>query len=479
MADTVTVPFATQSYLSRSKPISAQRLVNLFPEAEPGDAKTPVALFGTPGLTAFGNVGPGPIRGEKVMNDTLYVVSGSALYSVDSAGSSTNIGTVDGLGIVYMIENGTQLCVVTSTGSGYVYDRSDGSYGPIDDEQWPGASTADYVDGYGVFTQKDSQEWFLSNLLDFTAYEGTDFATAESATDSLVRVFVNERVVHLFGSQSIELWGNTGAASFPFERVGSGLIENGLAAAAAVTRLTGDASKPGGIAFLGSDKVVYLLVGAQAMRISTHGVEYQIGTYGSLSDAEFWSYDQEGHTFLVAHFPSVAKTWCYDLSTSVWHERGQWNPAVGDFSRWIARSYAFAYGKHIVGHHSTGDLYEMSLDTYDEDGDQIVRQAVSAPVSKDNIRMVYDRLEMDMEVGVGLASGQGSDPQCFLDWSDDGGFTWSNQIQASMGAKGKYNARVIFRRMGQGRKRIFRLWFSDPVKTTLLQAQATARRGLS
>jgi len=40
------IPFATNSYSSRSLPISAQRTVNCYAEKEPEDAETPVAVFG-------------------------------------------------------------------------------------------------------------------------------------------------------------------------------------------------------------------------------------------------------------------------------------------------------------------------------------------------------------------------------------------------------------------------------------------------
>jgi hypothetical protein len=39
---------------------------------------------------------------------------------------------------------------------------------------------------------------------------------------------------------------------------------------------------------------------------------------------------------------------------------------------------------------------------------------------------------------VGLSSGQGSAPVALLSWSDDGGHTWSNEHEASMGAVGEY-----------------------------------------
>jgi hypothetical protein len=70
------IPFATQAYLLKSLPVSAQQCINFYAEREPPDAKTTVAMFGIPGLLQFVTAGKGPIRGLNVMNNVLYVISG-------------------------------------------------------------------------------------------------------------------------------------------------------------------------------------------------------------------------------------------------------------------------------------------------------------------------------------------------------------------------------------------------------------------
>jgi hypothetical protein len=80
------IPFAVESYSSRSLPVSAQRVVNCYAEKEPPDAKTQVAVFGSPGMTRFATCGTGPVRGFTFMNGVAYVVSGQRLYSLTSPG---------------------------------------------------------------------------------------------------------------------------------------------------------------------------------------------------------------------------------------------------------------------------------------------------------------------------------------------------------------------------------------------------------
>jgi hypothetical protein len=93
--------------------------------------------------------------------------------------------------------------------------------------------------------------------------------------------------------------------------------------------------------------------------------------------------------------------------------------------------------------------------------------------------LFWDRLQIDIQAGVGLASGQGSDPQIMLRYSDDGGQTWSHERWQSAGAQGKYRKRAIWKRLGRSRDRVFELVVTDPVKWVFLQALALLREGRS
>ena len=103
--------------------------------------------------------------------------------------------------------------------------------------------------------------------------------------------------------------------------------------------------------------------------------------------------------------------------------------------------------------------------------------ATSPPVTAENRRMNHSRLELVFESGVGLNLGQGSDPQVMLDWSDDGGRTWSAQRFRSLGKMGRFRARTIWNQLGQARDRVYRYQISDPVRRTLILATTEAMTG--
>lgn len=472
------VPFATTCYQARSLPLSAQRCVNLFVETAPNDARAPVILYGTPGLVSLGTVGNGPIRLLHEMGGILYCVSRDQLYSVNSSGVGTLLGTLAGPPLTdYALQgadNGSQLVIVnTGTGRATVYDADTATLTPVNDSDFPRASSVSYVDGYHVFTRPDTGQWFISDLLEATSYDALDFATAETYPDNLVRVFVDHREVWLFGAKSTEIWTNTGAALFPFQRLSGTVIERGCAASNSVAKLDNS------IFWLADDGVIYRASGYQPVRVSTHAIEFALDHYTTLSDAYAFSYTQEGHGFYVLTFPSQGVTWCFDVASGMWHERESRDSEGRSLGRWRVGSYAQAYNLHIAGDCLTNRLYQMDLDTGTENGVAIRRIAVSPPLHAQGDRMFMARLEIEADCGVGLTSGQGVNPQLMLDWSDDGGRTWSNEHWSTLGRMGKYLRRCRWHRLGRFRERYLRITASDPVPIHILGAQAELDKGFS
>jgi hypothetical protein len=109
-----------------------------------------------------------------------------------------------------------------------------------------------------------------------------------------------------------------------------------------------------------------------------------------------------------------------------------------------------------------------------------IRRLRRAPhLSSEQMWQFFNLLKLDIQAGVGLVTGQGSDPQLMLKWSDDGGFTWSNEHWVSAGKIGQYRRRAIWRRMGRGRDRVYEVTMSDPVLWALLDAEIDATKGTS
>jgi hypothetical protein len=108
--------------------------------------------------------------------------------------------------------------------------------------------------------------------------------------------------------------------------------------------------------------------------------------------------------------------------------------------------------------------------SYDLDTRYIRRLRRAPHVANENKRTFYRTFELDLERGVGLATGQGSDPLVMLRLSRDGGHTWGEALLMSAGAMGAYTQRAVARRLGHARDVVFEVTVSDPVAWSLVQA---------
>jgi len=453
------IPFAKQAYSSRSLPVMAQRCLNLYPEFQSKDAKDTITLHSTPGLKLFVTVGTGPIQGTHKFKDLLYVVSGTTLYSVTSTGTVTSIGICSTGGRVIMDNNGIDIVMVNGI-VGYEYSIAGGLKQIVDINFFP-AKTVTFQDGYFIFERTGTGQFFLSGLYAVT-FLGTDFATAEGSPDDLKAVLSDTRELWLFGDNTIEVWWNSGDANFPFERYQGAYIEKGCAASYSVAKMNNI------VFWLADDLSVYMAIGFKEQQISQPGIDFAIGGYARVDDAYGFTYIQEGHFFYQLTFPSENATWVFDISNKLWHERGSDYPV----KRHRSNSHTKAFKKHLVGDYQNGNVYEYDLDTYTDNGQPIIRDAVSPPIYDEVDKIFMSRMQVDFESGVGLIDGQGSDPQAMLRWSDDGGKTFKNEHWKSIGKVGGYLDRVVWRRLGGFRQRIFWLRITDPVKIAIISAYA-------
>jgi hypothetical protein len=280
--------------------------------------------------------------------------------------------------------------------------------------------------------------------------------------------------VWLFGANSAEIWVDTGSASFPFERTGNAFIEYGCSSADTIQKLNDTIFWLGG-GNIGSG-IVYTASGYTPNRVSTNAVEFAIASYGDLSNSFATCYQQEGHTFYCLTFPTVGKTWVYDVSTTLWHERDYESPTTGISSQWRPSCIESLNGINLAGDYLDGRLYALDMDYYTNDGDNITRLRSCMAQSQNQDRLFFSTMQVDMMTGVGLPSGALA--QLMLRYSNDGGQTWSNTKYANVGASGQYSARVMFNRLGSGRNRPWEISMTDPVKFVVLGAFVTASAGV-
>lgn len=448
--------FALGTNEGRSKAANTERLVNLFAEQQPPSAKAQAVLYGTPGLSRFWDFENGPIYGMHQMGDSLFVVSGNRLYEITSSFKQKDHGECNVAGRVSMADNGFDLVFVDGY-QGWKWTDG-GSVEKIAGDGWYPANTVTFQDGYFIFNRAGTGQFFTSKLLS-TEFDPLAFATAEGAPDDTVSVISNYRELWVFGKKSVEIWYNSGNVDFAFDRMQGAFIERGTLAPESIIKVNGQ------MVWLGDDGIIYAAVGYQPQRISTHAVEHSIDQLSRNDDAFAWWYSEEGHVFYMITFPTDRVTWSYDFATGMWHERSHLHHGMHP-----ANCCARWNGKNIVGDFQNGLLYELDLEALDDDGIAIQRIAQSGITHAARERVTAHSFELDMESGVGIDVGHGDNPQAMLQWSDDGGNTWSNEHWAAIGMVGQYLSRVKWNRLGRFRQRSWRVVITDPVPVAIIAA---------
>lgn len=461
------VPLPAASAVARSLPLTRQRVVNCFAQKAPQDARTPYALYGTPGQLGFAvGVLPSPIRAMHTGgNGTPYVIAGDGLYTLSSTGTVAFLGSVAIVagGFITIATSSTQVAV-SSAGHGYVGALS-GPIAEISDPDFIGNPVSvEHIDGYFLWCFADGRIQ-VSSLLAGTDYDALDFASAEGAPDGLVRGVADHREAWLFGSDTIEIWYNSGEADFPFRRRDGAFLERGCLAGATIAKLDNS------LVWLGNDRIVYKVDQYAPIRVSTHEVELALAESGRADEARAWCYTQEGHWFYVLWLPNRAAL-VYDAATQLWHERLSYGR-----DHWSGGAGCMAYGKSLLGDCDGANVYELDLDTYADNGGVLRSEITYAPIYNDGRWMFFRSVQHEMEVGVGLATGQGDAPVAMLSWSDDGR-TWSNERDVPIGPIGAYRQRAICHRLGAARVgRSFRWAITDPVKRVFHGATYAATGG--
>ena len=361
------------------------------------------------------------------------------------------------------------------------------------------AVTGGFLDGYFIVNrtrsanpalQAQGRTFNISALNDGTFWDPLDFAVKEGYSDYIQSILCDHEELILFGTETTEVWTNigstidaSGVASFPFQRMQGAFNNDGSAV------IYAPCSVGPYRCWLGSgtngQTVAYRALAFSPERISTHAQESNWNAPSfNVKDAVSYAYLDDGHLFWVINFWAQSQTWVYDMSEGLWHERAAWVPASSTFARYQPWFHAFVPewgigGKHIVGDPATGKLYEQSLNFYDDDGVAIEYIRSFPHLLNEDKNMFHHRIEFYLETGA--VTGVIPEMQIGLDWSDDRGHTFKTGLAPlqTSGATGDYRKRIVWRRLGRSRDRIYRFGVQGKGKVCLTDAFLEATPGES
>lgn len=473
------ISFVGPSYVYNSITFDAQRSINLYPvKSETGTSRDLYALNSTAGLSALTQFAGSEIRGGWEVLGRCFFVAGNKLYELYANGSYSDRGTLTSYnGKVSMADNGGQLCVVdgTTTG-GWILDLTTNVFTQITAPYFLGAVTVVFLGGYFVFNKPDSSVYYICSIYDGLNGDPTEFAVAEGSPDSLTCLAALHNQVYLIGNHTTEVIYNSGDADFPLAPISGAFIEYGTASAFGVATIAN------AIIWIKQDTegnaMIFKAEAYSPVRISTNAIEYYLSQY-DMTNATSYTYQENGHTFYCLNAPQMPTTLVYDIELDLWHEKAYYNSSLGQYTRHRADCHVFAFGKHLVGDYENGTIYIQSLDYTTDNGTAIRRQRTLPYVIDDMEYIYFTNFLIDMQVGVGLdGSGnqEDTDPQIYLDWANDG-TSFSNGMMGSIGKIGNTLLRVMWRRLGRGRARVYRLTTSTAAKIFLIASHVEVKKG--
>lgn len=483
------LPLPQQTYQSRSKPFSSERLLNMLLE-KGGQASDKYMLIGAPGLKEYYDFGGGkPILGMAYLRDFLIAVTNDnilILYKnrlgvinlIRSFSWQVDIGQLNPNSPVQMVTNGEDVLILNSEAKKLTV-VSCTSNEPEGGMQVPENWTADqpavpetqpsdtaytsiaYISGVFLASCQINSVSYVQ-FTDVLSTELRHTFQLDTALTNLTALKGNMREVWAFGANSIEVFAPTGESGEDFfAHVPGAYINKGCVCKNSV--VTHESS----YLFYGTDNDIYISNGYALTSIATPALLDMIKSWGVLETEDQRKsvigqlFSQGGHTFYMLKFKAFGKTLLYDLTTHSWLERetgkdGEWE------GEYVVRRPS---GELLVSSKTRSVLYKMDSDYYTDAGEPICREFVFATISlPSKKRMFFSSLTIEVDTGLG------PNDHIMLSWSDDGGYTWKPERMLPLGDYGQYNRKLQFRRLGSSITRTFRVRFSTASMINVLRA---------
>lgn len=456
------VPVAFRSNEGKYRFTGTSKLVNAYAEQMGADGKGVHAVLPASGLVEFSDTEAGPCRGMIYMPDLekLYTVHSSSIYRHTSAGVATRIGTIPGVDPVDISRNQRADPQITITGpSGNQVIESDSASYVTDSDLPSGAISNCNATNRTIYAYAD-RTYYYSGINDTKAVGALDYSTFDSQAGKLLKVYSDRGELFGFCGVWVDVHAKTSSADEPF--VYQTTIPRGILSARSLIRYDNS------LAWVGDDWNIHKLGAAYGTSIiSTPEIARLIQDDASQSTISGFSFDQEGHSFGV--WTGTNWTKAHDAKTGVWHDRKSYGQ-----ERWRAVESVPAFGKTMVGDRLSGKIGYIDKDTFTEYGGTMVWQVVSPPMHAFPDGFILDALHFDIATGFG---GLGTTPLVMVETSRDGGQTYTQYREVSLGEPGKYQARVIVRRLGRYDQKgcVIRVSISDPSARSMVLTDAKIR----
>jgi len=467
----VPVDISEGFYETSSKQLADLICNNLRPFVPDAPSKAKTALKHTDGIDSFIDSTHKIARGSIEVLGVPYFVQGNQLFSIDILGARTDLGTITGTGRVSLAASQSYIWIVVPGAASYYFNISTQTLTTNVDPNFLGpAISVSFKDSFFVFT---TDSIIFNANLDGITFTPTDFGTAEFNRDKIITGFVSNNQYYAAGSASIQVYRTTGGAGFPFSAVPNSTLDKGLASQFGFVRANNTFFFIGG----GENEqaAIYRYLGGSAEKISTIAIDEFIQ---GLSDDEIqgvfaWSYQSASEEYVGFTFAN--RTFVYQIQTSQKKGRHIWHERTSSATRWRVNTIVKAYNNLYVGDERTDKIGIINSDTFTEYGDTVFREFSTQPFNFEGAPAFVGQYEMIMATGVGNASS--TNPVVQHKYSING-VNYGPIFTRSIGEAGKFNHRVVWRKMGDiEQQRVLYFSTNEPCETFFYYIEAGIELG--
>ena len=293
-----------------------------------------------------------------------------------------------------------------------------------------------------------------------------EYVTAEAKSDDLVAVISENLELYLMGKRTLEVWYDDG--STPFVRQSQGYINSGCIAPYSF-RVCADV-----LYWLDQERnVVRMSPDSRTPQVLSVTMNKYIDGFTTVTDALGDYIHVGGRPYYVLTFPTEEKTLVWDIIKSYWYEWGYWNSSEAAYENWLGNCHTIAIGwnKALVGDRSSGKIYTLDPETYDDNSDTL-RTLIRTPHinhNSDSIRKRSNRLIFRLKRTEITDSADAT--SMTIRWRDDGSSDWKNERTVSLTQIGNTEFRGTLNRNGSYYSRQYELVLSDDTPLTLVSVE--------
>ena len=392
-----------------------------------------------PGMSQHLTDTAGAGRGMYGWKDKLYSIIGNDLYKdgVLIEGSLTN-----STGLVSFTEQAVADLLIIKDGDKLITVTTGDAVTELTDEHIPTSLVQGVVslDTY-IFVMNTTGEIYNSAADNVESWPESAFISNTAEADDGVALAKHRNYVMALNEWTTQFFYDAALITAPLARVEGATHHIGCAAADTVwsdedTVVWLSQTRSGG-------PKLSMMEGAQIKTVSIPAVDRILEKEeATLNTARGYAMRIAGHLFYILTLPTTDITLVYDMSMSMWYE---WNTDTGSSeNKFTCISHASINDKQYLLDEDNGKIYEMDLDKYQDDG-----QDINVEIRTDPKDFGASTNKFCSRATI-VCDRQTSTSALTVDWTDDDYITYStarsvdmNKINPSMYAMGRFQSRAF------------------------------------